>query len=1085
MLIIGIGVLVGWTFDIDWMKRLIPKRTPMNPLTAICFILCAVALLARLDPEASNKLKRLSTLNLVVLFVGINKIGEDLSLWSLPLDQWLFQEKLSLNTIWPNQMAPNTAINFVLFSLALQCLDYRTRRNSWPAQWLLFATSFLSTVALLGYLYQVHELYAVGSFLPMSLPTAIAFLLLSCGAFFARPNFGVLNLLRQSSAAATNARWLTIAVFGLPIVVTWFRVISTRLGWFTADLASALVAVILILCFASLVYYLSLRGHRSELAVSEALRLKQENEARLMAMSENAHDAIVTANERGIIVAWNPAAERILGYRCDEVIGQEFTLIIPAHLHPAHGNAFTQYIDSGSGNVAGKRVELPAIHKSGAEIDIELSLSHWTENQAKFYSAFIRDITERKKSEREVEQANARYQRLVDASLEGIALTSAGRIIDVNDKLAQMFGYGIDEIIGKQASELFAPERQELHQTRVTNRAVGSIESIGLTKLGRRFPLLVSSRELIDGDENLRISVIRDLTEDKARESEHRRLQEIIDLTPDLVGLADTEGNVLYGNQALRQLVGLGDSEQITSYQIKDFHPPNITQYIKRDGLPCAVVHGYWAGETAFLKHDGTVVPTSQMIISHRNVEGTLTHFSTIARDISGRLAAEKQLSERTKDLEQAFDRLNEKENALRAIVETSTDAYICMDGNGYILEWSTRAQTMFGWLGSEVCGLCIDDVLFANVEQKIDHRLLHEFLHAIAIHNEQNRFQLNVRDKKGQTFLVEMSVGAVYSSGQLLHGAFIHDISERKKAESAIKDREERLRLITDNLPAFIAYVDNTLHFRFVNRAYQQWLNLPLDKILNIHVRNVLGETLYLSIYDKIQLTLSGVVATFELQRESEGVTYCFDIQHIPHKGDADTIIGFYVLATDVTDRKARELGLVHQVNHDSLTGLLNRAGLMERLEYKFRAYERNRVPFGVLFLDLNKFKQINDTHGHAVGDQLLIAFGRCLKRLVRTTDDVARLSGDEFILVIDTLKDPEHDLKLIVEKITHALAEPLLKGMVSITAETSMGIAIFEGTDSDPTELIQRADSAMYEAKKNLNDNYAFASKKIVANA
>lgn len=183
------------------------------------------------------------------------------------------------------------------------------------------------------------------------------------------------------------------------------------------------------------------------------------------------------------------------------------------------------------------------------------------------------------------------------------------------------------------------------------------------------------------------------------------------------------------------------------------------------------------------------------------------------------------------------------------------------------------------------------------------------------------------------------------------------------------------------------------------------------------------------------------------------------------------------YVVARDITDRVIFEQQLAHSAGHDSLTGLKNRAEFMECLHRTFRqAAQQQDHFFALLFLDLNKFKTINDTLGHDVGDELLIHFANTLKDSVRDLDTVARLGGDEFTILLDSLPSVE-DVEKVAMRIQEKCAVTVtLKGH-PIEVSTSIGIALSSNRYADEDAMLQAADQAMYRAKGEASAAYIIA--------
>jgi len=173
---------------------------------------------------------------------------------------------------------------------------------------------------------------------------------------------------------------------------------------------------------------------------------------------------------------------------------------------------------------------------------------------------------------------------------------------------------------------------------------------------------------------------------------------------------------------------------------------------------------------------------------------------------------------------------------------------------------------------------------------------------------------------------------------------------------------------------------------------------------------------------------------------------------------------------------RKQLEERLQHMAQHDALTKLPNRALFYDRLSQAIARSARSKVPFAVLYMDIDKFKEVNDTHGHAAGDALLCAFSGRVRGITRASDTFARLGGDEFILVTENLT-AEDDAKNIAEKIVDGAKQSFDLNGLQIQVSSSVGVVVASGTGIDADKLIRRADAALYEAKKAGRNGYKIA--------
>lgn len=296
--------------------------------------------------------------------------------------------------------------------------------------------------------------------------------------------------------------------------------------------------------------------------------------------------------------------------------------------------------------------------------------------------------------------------------------------------------------------------------------------------------------------------------------------------------------------------------------------------------------------------------------------------------------------------------------------------------------------------------------------------------------------------------------------------------IRERTRAESSLRESERRLRMITDNTPALIGYIDSDLHYRYANGTYFDWFGKKPEDLLGRSMREVLGETAYAVREPHVREALAGREATFDVPRETSGFDRHAHTRYVPDVRADGTVAGFYVLASDVTALAESRAELERAAWYDTLTGLPNRNLLADRLEQVIARSRRTGQRVALFYLDLDGFKAINDSLGHAAGDSLLKQFADRVKRAVRVTDTVARLSGDEFVILLEDLKGPE-DADTIARTIIAATREEFTIEATPLRVTTCIGIAFASG-EIGGAELLKRADSALYQAKRAGRDRY-----------
>jgi two-component system, sensor histidine kinase and response regulator len=231
LLAIGMSsaVLVGWIFDIEFLKSVVPSLVAMNPLTAICFIVAGVSLWLERDERASSTRRWLAHGGaMLLLTIGVAKVFDYALGWNLGLDRILFSDSLG-----DNQMAPNTAVCFALAALSLLLIDRFAAGGIWVAQIPMLLLIMLSLFSLIGYSYGAAGMYRLSSYIPMALNTAFLFHTLALGLLLSRPNRGLAAVLFHPGLGGVMARRLLPVVIILPAGLGWLRVTrnSARLSW--------------------------------------------------------------------------------------------------------------------------------------------------------------------------------------------------------------------------------------------------------------------------------------------------------------------------------------------------------------------------------------------------------------------------------------------------------------------------------------------------------------------------------------------------------------------------------------------------------------------------------------------------------------------------------------------------------------------------------------------------------------------------------------------------------------------------------------------------------------------------------------
>lgn len=326
---------------------------------------------------------------------------------------------------------------------------------------------------------------------------------------------------------------------------------------------------------------------------------------------------------------------------------------------------------------------------------------------------------------------------------------------------------------------------------------------------------------------------------------------------------------------------------------------------------------------------------------------------------------------------------------------------------------------------------------------------------------------ELVVRPADGQPRFVLASGRALHAQDGTGIGAVIalKDVTGLKESTRRLEASERNLRTITNNVPVLIGYVDNTDRYRFANATYEEWFGVQAGGIVGKTVSEVLGDKLYSQHRENLQANTGGEHVQFEMNIHRGEAVRTVELTRIPDIHDG-VYHGVYVLGADISAAKVHEEELSRLARVDTLTGLPNRRAYQEQLEAALHRAQRSNAGIALMFLDVDKFKQVNDTLGHAAGDIVLQEFARRVRGAVRVTDTVCRLAGDEFTVILEGLKGVS-EASLVAEKILAAFDAPIVLVTGDRQVSTSIGVAFAGHFPVKLTDMGEAADRALYAAK------------------
>ena len=295
------------------------------------------------------------------------------------------------------------------------------------------------------------------------------------------------------------------------------------------------------------------------------------------------------------------------------------------------------------------------------------------------------------------------------------------------------------------------------------------------------------------------------------------------------------------------------------------------------------------------------------------------------------------------------------------------------------------------------------------------------------------------------------------------------------RETSEALRTSEERHRILADHASDVIWTLDTQGRFTYISPSVEKLRGYAASDVMQQNPDETATPESAAIIRREIDKLLAAIrehrpVEEFRGEIEQlhkNGGTVWTEVRATPMRNASGQVIGVLGVTRDVSERRRVEDSMRHMAQHDPLTGLPNRALFSDRLNRALAIAKREQRKLAVMFLDLNKFKPVNDTHGHAVGDQLLVQAAERIQHTIRESDTVARIGGDEFVVLLPVVDGPDI-ARHVAGKIHRALVTPFVVGDLTLQVSCSIGIAIYPDHGLEEIQLAKQADMAMYRAKQ-----------------
>jgi diguanylate cyclase (GGDEF)-like protein/PAS domain S-box-containing protein len=808
-----------------------------------------------------------------------------------------------------------------------------------------------------------------------------------------------------------------------------------------------------------------LRQRVAELEQSER-ELRGTNETLLVfkeeleAIFNDGRIGIAIFDMTGKILRVNKRILEVGGYAEKDIVGKRFNL-----LKMFTPNSMAKMLVNFTKLISGKTAppfDVEVYTKGGKKLTTELYGSLLRKKgKVAGMVGIIRDVTERKRAEEVLRESEEELEAIFNDVRDGIVLLDrTGKITKINKRITENTGYTEKDIVGKRFAllKMFSPQSLTKMLAAFPRTLTGHqgppYEVEGYTKTGEKkigevYCALLRKKKKAVGV----VAVLRDISERKrAEELMHRERENFyttLQEAPNGVALIDKDGRYLYMNPEFANITGYTSKDIITG---KDWfckaypdqnHREEVIKAWKKDfdhksfdrifSVTCK------DGGVKEIEFRGTVLKDDRSIV--------------ILTDITERKKAEE---------------------AYHAVVEHSLQGLVILQDQREAFANSASAE-MLGYTVEELLALSPKQV--RNLVHTDDQeRVWGYYQNRLKGEAVPQRFEYRVIKKDGSVRWVEAFSSLIEFRGRPAVQVATIDITERKQAEATLKNSEERYRTLVESSNDAILMLDREKNIITCNQSSLKLFGYRKGEVEGKSIKIIYPSEESFHAFGKATYPLIERVGSlreeWDLKRET-GVIFSAEIVTSPVRASDGATTGFICFIRDITERKRAEEELEYMATHDVLTGLPNRTLFNDRLSMALTHARRSQTNLAVMMLDLDYFKDVNDSFGHSMGDQVLRVIGSRLSELLRRDDTVARIGGDEFLLLLPDMVKLDYATS-IAHKVLQAFREPFALNGQQLYITTSIGIAIFPDDSLDADTLVKQADAAMYRAKERGRDNF-----------
>jgi diguanylate cyclase (GGDEF)-like protein/PAS domain S-box-containing protein len=848
------------------------------------------------------------------------------------------------------------------------------------------------------------------------------------------------------------------------------------------------------------------------------------SEQKFRSLVENLPDNITRWDVEGRYLHVNPVHERTLGITSTDLIGKRIGDLFP-DTHAEVKAAISKVVATGQAVLF---VRQPVSVNGEAQIhDVSLVPERDADGKVIAVLGIGRNMTDSYRLQERLAASEREYRALAENTPDPIYRYDCDcRRIYVNSAVGKITGKSVEELIGGTPGDGAILVSEQNRRLMEAIRGVfdgGEIDSIVLDFVGQDgehhdyLMLLVPERDA-GGQVATVLAIARDVT---AIRSLERYQSQFFAVAPGFFYTSIWESNgqssTPFASAGIRELFGLepeevkensqllhalihpDDQEERLSkieesarnltrlhYECRISHPKYGVRWVEADSLPQRLPDGAvrWDG----FMHDITKRKQAEIELKN-NYERTIELNNLLesnARDLEDQAV---ELEAQATELEASRDMLMQTEAWYRGIVHSAPDGLLVINELGHISLVNRDLEKMFGYGKDELLGKPLEVLLPPTLRE--GHVSKREGFVAGCLGGrpmEGTLGGLRGCRKDGSEFSVDISLSRLpdIDGNAGIVCAAIRDITLQQNMRDELSMREQESRTLVENSPDNISRYNRECRRIYVNPVFARSVKGGKDALLGKTPSECPGGPNSEIYENKIsEVFETGVDADFELNWfDKDGKEISSHVRLTAERDSSGEVISVLAVGRDITELNEHRTRIYHMAFYDSLTSLPNRALFHDRLRQMLTDVSWHEQLAGIMLLDLDRFKAVNDTLGHPAGDALLREAAGRLTNCVRAYDTVARLGGDEFAILFPEIRSAE-DLGRIANKILEEFNKPFMLEGKEVFISTSVGIAVYPDDSSVADELIKQADSAMYFAKRSGRNNFRFYSTELTASA